>query len=73
MEHEHDTTAPVETVTLPVPEPVPVVVAAPEPNHPIARLPRYNHGLLGQSLVGSRMIEHADGEWVRRADVLKLL
>ena len=25
--------------------------------HPVAALPRYTHGLLGQSLVGSRMLK----------------
>lgn len=57
----------------PAPKPVKAEPVKAAPVHPVVALPRYSHALLGQSLVGSRMVEDPDGEWVRRADVLKLL
>lgn len=75
-----DTVKPAETVLHPSTSVFAPKPAAPPREHApssvqklIAALPRHNHALLGQSMVGSQMVAHADGEWIRREDVLKLL
>lgn len=60
----HTVTAPRPIMTAPVPA---------SPHQQALQLPRYTHQLLPQSLVGSEMVVHDEGEWVKREDVLRIL